>query len=454
MFYDILLMTSPEPMTAMDISASKCRAIVFAAGSDGDIHPHLGLASEMTARGHKVLFLTSFDYLDLARSCGFEALSIIDAHDKDHFESAKGLAPVKRFRSRCDFFRRKVSAICDLVAARLDERSILIAPPFACPVAKLLHLRYRVPYVSTVLSPAQLCSLRDPPAFKSGEWFSRLPWAARRFLFHSVESLIIDPGFRWLLKDQLRSLPGPPPRRVISEWSWSPQRILGLFAEWFCPAARDWPPQLVFTGFPLFHPQTGGEDLSASLRRFLDTGPPPIVFTAGTETSSVRNFFDIALGAAQSLGLRAVFLSRLGDQLPVLPGTIHHESYASLQFLLRRAAAIVHHGGIGTTAQAIRAGIPQAILPGRLDQFDNAQHVERLGCGLAVKGPLDKTAAIEKVQRLLQSAEIADACRNLRERMVSGPAACARAADAIEEVWRSARPAHHVPPSFMHRIAS
>jgi rhamnosyltransferase subunit B len=441
-------------MSPTDVSASKIRAVVFAAGSDGDIHPHLGLASEMAERGHEVLFLTSFDYLDIARSCGFEALSIIDASDKDQFESGHGLGPVGRIRSRCDFFARKVSAICNLVAARIDERSILISPPFACPLARLLHHRYRVPYVSTVLSPASLCSLRNPPAFKSGEWFSRLPWPARRLLFHGLESLIVDPAFRWLLKDQLRAMQVPPPRRVMSKWAWSPQRILGLFADWFCLRAEDWPPQLVFTGFPLFHPRADQEKLSTNLTRFLDAGPSPVVFTAGTETRTVHNFFHIAIGAAQSLGLRAVFLSRFGDQLPSLPDTIHHEKYASLELLLPRSAGIVHHGGIGTTAQAMHAGIPQLVLPGRLDQFDNAQHVEKLGCGLVGKGRLDNATAADKLRQLLRSPEIAHTCRTLRDRMVPGPTACSRAADAIEKVWHSARPGRYAPPPSMQRIAS
>jgi rhamnosyltransferase subunit B len=435
------------------LSVSKIRAFILAAGSDGDLHPHLGVASEFAARGHEVLFLTTFDYLDLARSCGFEAVSIIAEREKDEFESARGLNPVGRVRSRCNFFAHKVSAICELVAARLDERSILISPPFACPVAKLLHLRYGVPYVSTVLSPASLCSLRNPPAFKSGEWFSRLPQPARRILFRSAESLIIDPGFRWLLGDLLRTMQVPAPHRVMSEWSWSPLRILGLFADWFCPASQDWPPQLVLTGFPLFHPHADDEDLSPGLRGFLGAGPAPVVFTAGTEAKTVRNFFDIARRTAQSLGLRAVFLSRLGDQLPSLPDTIHYETYASLRLLLPRSAGIVHHGGIGTTAEAMRAGIPQLILPGRLDQFDNARHVERLGCGLVEKNCFDSAAATDKLRQLLRSPEVAQACRPLRDRVAPGARACSRAADVIEEVWLSAHLAHLAPPSS-RRMAS
>lgn len=394
----------------------------------------------MAARGHEVLFLTSFDYLELAHSCGFDALSIIDAPDKTVFESAKSLSPIRRIRSRCDFFSRKITSLCELVASRLDEQTILISPPFASPLARLLHVRYGVPCVSTLLSPASLCSLRNPPAFRSGEWFARLPWPARKMLFHSMESLVIDPGFRWLLKDLLRSMQVPPPRRVMSKWSYSPQKILGLFPEWFCAKAQDWPSQLELTGFPLFHPRADEEKvLSADLRRFLQAGSPPVVFTAGTETKTVRSFFEIALRTAQPLGIRAVFLSRLGDQLPILPDTIHYESYASLELLLPQSAAIVHHGGIGTTAQALRAGIPQLILPGRLDQFDNAQHAENLGCALVEKNLRNSTAATEKLRRLLEAPSVARASRALRDRIVSGSTACSRDADVIEEVWYAAR---------------
>lgn len=419
------------------------KAFIFAAGSDGDIHPHLGLASELVARGHEVVFLTSFDYLDLARSCGFEALSIIDVDDRGDFESVRNFNPIEKLRSRAGFFARKVRDLCDLVTPRLDKRSILISPPFAAPTAKLLHLRHDIPYVSTVLSPASLCSVRNPPAFKSGEWFASLPWPARQLLFRGAESLLIDPGFRWLMRDLLHTMDVPKPHRVLSKWAYSPQRILGLFAEWFCPTAQDWPAQLVLTSFPLYHPRADADPLPAGLKSFLDSGPAPILFTAGTEAKTVRTFFDIALHTTQRLGSRAIFLTRRGDQLPTLPANIHYSSYASLRALLPRTAAIVHHGGIGTAAQAMRAGNPQLILPGCLDQFDNAQHVEALGCGLVEKNPSNNAGATDKLRRLLRSPEIAHACRTVRSRIASGPAACSRAVDVIEEVWHSTRITPH-----------
>lgn len=419
------------------------KIIFLAAGSDGDIHPHLGLGRELMARGHKVVFLTSFDYVDMARECGFDAVSVMEPTDKEQFEQAGGLSPIAKLKARCQFFSRKVAEICDLAASRVDGRSILVSPPFGYVPAKLLHVRYGVPYVSTVLSPASLCSLRDPPAFKSGEWFSHMPYSARRMLVRGGEQLVIDPVFRSLLKDRIRESGVPNPRRILSEWCYSPQRIIGLFPSWFCPRPCDWPDQLVLTGFPLFDPKEGAEDLPPALCSFLDAGAAPVVFTAGTETHDARAFFEAALKAAQLLGCRAVFLTKLTDQLPPLPATIRHETYAPLHDLLIGASVLVHHGGIGTAAQATRAGIPQLIIPGRLDQFDNGRHLERLGCGLVQKNAFDSQAIANQLQHLLAAPAVHDACRSVQARMEMGKNACGRAADIIEETCRAA-----LAPSF------
>jgi UDP:flavonoid glycosyltransferase YjiC (YdhE family) len=80
--------------------------------------------------------------------------------------------------------------------------------------------------------------------------------------------------------------------------------------------------------------------------------------------------------------------------------------------------------------------------------------VENLGCGLVLKNLFDHTAATEKLRRLLDSQEIAHACRTVRDRMTPGPTACSRAADAIEEVSSSVRAARHAPLPSIRKIAS
>lgn len=192
------------------------------------------------------------------------------------------------------------------------------------------------------------------------------------------------------------------------------------------------------TGFPLFHPKSEVQQLSPGLSQFLDSGSPPVVFTAGTDTQSSRAFFEAVLRAIQELGIRAVFLTRLTEQLPKLPAAVWHESYTSLQQLLPRASAVVHHGGIGTTAQALRAGTPQLIVPVRMDQLDNGEHIERLGCGEVQRGSFNSGSVAEKLRRLLTSPQIRTACDRMQSQLEPGTKACSRAADVIEEVFYGA----------------
>jgi rhamnosyltransferase subunit B len=391
------------------------------------------------ARGHHVIFITTFDYVDVARECGFEVLSFLGKEEKQDFlRNTDGLGGMAKMKRYCRFLAGKAAEICDLAASRLDGQSILIAPPFFYAMAKLLHVRFGTPYVSTVLVPAHVYSLKSPPSFKSTQWYSSLPYTIRKPLFRTGEQLLIDPFFRMLLKESCQRLGLPRPSRVISEWWYSPQRVVGLFYDWFCPAPDDWPDRVTLTGFPMFHPNAKDE-LSAGLSQFLETGPPPIVFNPGTETQNPRSFFEAALNAVEALGVRGVFLTRFTDQLPKLPETIWHETYTSLPLLLARARALVHHGGVGTIALALHAGIPQLVLPGWTDQLDNGQRVERLGCGLVELNPLNTQALIEKLEYLMASAQVQQACRSMQALVEPGATVRSRTSEIIEESFRVAR---------------
>jgi rhamnosyltransferase subunit B len=249
----------------------------------------------------------------------------------------------------------------------------------------------------------------------------------------------VNPILHRLLKDAVKKLDLPLPRCVMTEWCYSSQCTVGLFGDWFCPWTDDWPSQLVLTGFPLFDPHEDKPDLSEDLRRFLDSGTPPVVFTAGAETAKPRAFFEAMVKATTESGVRGVFLTRLADQLPRLPETICHVSYTCLDLLIAKSCAIVHHGGIGTTARAIQAGIPQLILPKRLDQFDNARHIGRLGCGLVQINFWDGSAVAGKLQYLLPASAVKRACNAARTRLKPGLKARSDAANVVEQTFRAAQ---------------
>jgi UDP:flavonoid glycosyltransferase YjiC (YdhE family) len=135
------------------------------------------------------------------------------------------------------------------------------------------------------------------------------------------------------------------------------------------------------------------------------------------------------------LGRRGVLLTPGSDFVPSnLPKTVRHFEYVPFSTILPRAAAIVHHGGIGTTALALAAGIPQLVVPFIDDQFDNAVRVRRLGAGLKMSylAYRPRTAA-RNLERLLNSKEIAQSCRALAARL-NQQAPLAEACRLIEEL--------------------
>src|SRR5262249_32355180 len=151
-----------------------------------------------------------------------------------------------------------------------------------------------------------------------------------------------------------------------------------LFPEWFGPPQPDWPPNVTMTSFPLFD-ERGLAELPTDVETFLAAGTPPIVFTPGSAMKQGRAFFTTAVEACVRLGRRGVLLTRFGEQVPPSwPEGIRHFEYVPFSQVFPRAAAVVHHGGIGTTSQCLAAGVPQLIMHMAHDQPDNAARILKL----------------------------------------------------------------------------
>jgi UDP:flavonoid glycosyltransferase YjiC (YdhE family) len=168
------------------------------------------------------------------------------------------------------------------------------------------------------------------------------------------------------------------------------------------------------------------------------------VFTPGSANLHAREFFRTAVDACLRLGRRGMLLTRFVEQVPAeLPATVRHFAYVPLTPLLPRCAALVHHGGIGTAAQAMAAGVPQLIMALAHDQFDNADRVQRLGLGdwltpFWFRGP----RVARKLAALLDSPATQSACRAVAQRL-SRRGGIEQTAQAIE-AWTERR-ANQVP---------
>src|SRR5262249_51564197 len=154
-----------------------------------------------------------------------------------------------------------------------------------------------------------------------------------------------------------------PIHRGYMKWMFSPQLILGLFPDWYAKPKNDWPPNVHLAGFPN-HEAADTDDLDPEAERFLESGEPPLVINALSAFHGAMDFFPTSVAALRFIKKRAILLSQFDHNIPPdPPPEIRHFRYLPHSALLPRAAGIVHQGGIGTTFKALRAGIPQVVVP-------------------------------------------------------------------------------------------
>jgi UDP:flavonoid glycosyltransferase YjiC (YdhE family) len=203
----------------------------------------------------------------------------------------------------------------------------------------------------------------------------------------------------------------------------------------FAQPQPDWPPQTKICGF-CFYDGRHSLPMPVELERFLDDGPRPVVFTLGSSAVWVaRDFFRESIEAAKRLGRRAVLL--VGDDRnrpEELPEGMIAVDYAPYQALLPRCAAMVHHGGVGTTSQGMLAGVPTLIVPFAFDQSDNAEHARRLGTSRTLyRNKYFAARVFKELRELVTRPEYAQnaAAVSRQLKQENGPV---RAADLIEQV--------------------
>jgi len=394
-------------------------------GSAGDVYPILGLALELQARGHEVTLATNPHFADLARrhDVRFEALGT-----EELFNAV--LADPNLWHPR-----RAFATVFGGLQTTLKQQYALHAEPGVIGITNCFGLGARLaqeklgrPLVTVHLQPAVLWSDYEPPTFAG---FFGPRWL-RSLQFRFGQRFYIDPTVASFLDPWRAELGLPRVRKFMKSWN-SPTAVLGLFPEWFAKPQPDWPANFIQADFPLWS-DDAGKSLPSDVATFLDRGDPPIVFTPGTANVHAKGFFTAAVEACRALGRRGMLLTKYREQVPTdLPESVAHFDYVPLNDVLPRSSAFVHHGGVGSTSQALAAGIPQIIMPLAHDQFDNVTRIEKLGVGvrLVVKQFTGPRLA-KKLESLLRSQDVIMACRGPANRLRTHDG-LTRAATAVEE---------------------
>ncbi len=412
------------------------RILLTAFGSLGDLFPYLAIGIELKGRGHEATLAAQARYAEAVAGEGLRFHAVgpdVDPTDREFMEQAMGARRGTEHVLR--FLSGQVRASYEQSLPAVREADLVVAHPIAFG-ALLAVEKLRRPWISTALAPIMYLSAYDPPLPARDAWILK----ARHFgvgAMRAVWNLGERATNRWIgevfaLRQELGL-----PRGGNPVFAHSPQLSLALFSKWLAERPPDWPPQTVVTGFPFYD---RGEAAPPELEAFLNAGSPPVVFTLGSSAVHIPgSFFHESLAAVGRLGVRAVLMvgrdpqglpSRLPDDVLAIP-------YAPHAKVMPRAAVTVHQGGIGTTAQALRAGKPELVVPFGHDQFDNANRVKRLGAGESLTRQRYTAANVElALRRLLTDRCYAEAAALAGDRVRAERGAEA-AADAIECLCRA-----------------
>jgi UDP:flavonoid glycosyltransferase YjiC (YdhE family) len=437
------------------------RYIVLATwGSFGDLHPYVAIGLELQRRGHRVTLATASLYRGKVETLGL-GYAPLRPDLPAPSEAGEIIRRVMDLRHGTGYLFEELlmphlrESFDDLLRAA-EGADLLVTHPvtFAAPlVAQAKKLRW----VSTVLAPASLFSVHDPPV-------PPLPALAHLFrLGLPVRKAYVAIARRitgnWLhpVQQLRRELGLPCGSHPLFEGQHSPYRVLALFSRALGAPQRDWPANTKQTGFA-FYDQRGeitlpqpdaahkvaasidkgdrnGSGMSTDLSTFLNDGEAPIVFTLGSSAvMDAGEFYRESATAARLLGRRAVLLAGSGEALPrELPPGVAAFDYAPYSELFPRAAAIVHQGGVGTTGQAMRAGVPMLVMPYSHDQPDHAARMVRLGIGRQIaRSRYTAGRAARELERLLTDGNYARRATAIGEQ-VRREDGVGAACDAIEE---------------------
>jgi rhamnosyltransferase subunit B len=405
-------------------------------GSAGDVHPFLGLALALRERGHRITFVVVQYFEELIRRHGLEYVQVgtteeflASLNNPNLWKPRKALQHVYE-----SCIRPAMPLQYEALASRYVPGETVALTSCLGFGALLAREKLGLPVLTIDLQPAVLWSDIAPPKIPGAMG----PAWMQRALYRVGVKYIIDPVILPSLNAYRREL-GLPPVASVPPWWHSPDGIVCLFPEWYCPPQADWLPGVIQTDFPLWD-ERADEPLAAEVEAFLEAGDAPIVFTPGSANLHARDFFGAAVEACQRLSRRGILLTRFAEQIPArLPPAVRHFAYVPLAPLLARCAALVHHGGMGTAAQAMAAGVPQLIMALAHDQFDNADRIKRLGIGDWLT-PFWFTGrrVARRLAALLASQATGAACRSVAQRLARRDG-LARTAAAVED-W--ARRAH------------
>jgi UDP:flavonoid glycosyltransferase YjiC (YdhE family) len=424
------------------------RIVLSNIGTLGDSNPLIAIALELKRRGHTPVMALPAVYESRIRPLGLEFHAVRPDIDPNNTILVEMIYDIKNGTERGlrDFLFPSLRQTYDdlLDAATKPARADLLLLGELNYAGPIVAEVTGIPWASYVLAPLSFFSAFDPPVLPP------YPRLARADRFVPGFGRVIKRVARFVSRKwpepiyQLRSELGlPRGANPLFDAKHSPSLVLALFSRVLGVEQKDWPANTLITGFCYYDADAGNQALPPNLEKFISAGEPPVVFTLGSAAVlAAGNFYEVSARAAIKLGIRAVLLigSDPRNQLKTkMPESICVAEYAPYSGLFNSASMVVHQGGVGTTAQCLRAGKPMLIMPFSHDQPDNARRMLRLKVGrIIARSNYTPFRIARRIQKMLAMPLLAKRAESVG-RQLAKEDGVRTACDALEELYRKSK---------------
>ena len=391
---------------------------IIAPGSRGDVQPYVALGKGLKDAGHTVRVLTSQDFQDLVMAYGLDFFDL-GGNMQAIAHSMQGLLEqgnfLKILSSMGDAAQSLASQASASGLAACQGADLIIGGLGGLFVGLALSEKLGIPFVQAHYYPFTPTgefpnALVPLPPMRLPSWANRLTYRiAQQMMWQNYRAA--DNKAR---REVLHLAPAP---------FWGPfaalqapeQTVLYGYSPHVVPPPQDWGPNIHVTGYWFLDPPAGWEP-PTDLVDFLQAGPPPVYVGFGSMVNSkLEETTQLVVQALARAGQRGVLSAGWGGlKATDLPESVTMIGSVPFNWLFPRMAAVVHHGGAGTTSLGLWAGVPSIVTPFMGDQPFWGRRVYELGVG-----PKPVPRKQLTVERLAQAIQTAVADRAMQARAAS-----------------------------------
>ncbi|BCX46608.1 UDP-glucoronosyl and UDP-glucosyl transferase [Haloferula helveola] len=359
------------------------RFLISTLGSFGDVAPFISIALGLKERGHEVLFVVNPYHRKVLEKWGLE---MVPAGDAEAMESRFRDPRVNHLLHVIDYLSEAATAELrehyDAIAANITPDTVIVyRGTMLAP--RLVEEKFGNPACGVYLTAIELSGVEDRPQ-GLGHIFNPVMRHMPARLFSFAEKVYFK---RFIDRPLLPAVNGlrqeiglPKVEGHIRNWLMGTRMTIGLYPEWYGFGGKHLTPSFRNTGFA-FLPTDETTPLDPALEAFLADGPPPVVISRGSALRYADDLVERIQSACRELGQRSLLLSFDHQGPPEVDGDHCVSAPVSIGRVLPRCKALVHRGGVGAMADALRFGIPQLILGQSIDHPDNGERVTRLSAG-------------------------------------------------------------------------